>query len=348
MKSSVTRYVLLQSFSLLVTGFLLLSIFSVYTGLVGQFYILPTILTLASAVVLRYAGVYHRFSKPTYRKFALALLTVAFIASSTVTLKAFLSVVSLNELHRVFQHGTVRPGSTNFLPEWWIAALLVLAGGLTLIGSVVTRDFSSYPKPTEIREIATSPAYFGFTCTFFGLWAVLFVGISIQRVIIFAPLFEELLKFGVALLVGSTLFGRSLPARIGVALVVGSLFGLVEHATTYPMEADAVYLFRTVFHSMTTILSVSVYTLFESRKADGLLWIAPAYSIMLHFFYNTFVVLSTVISVSVFGFQNDYVPLIYGTAVILLTTGLLLLVGIYQKAIVAIHKPLEHVLSDLV
>lgn len=348
MTSSVTRHVLLESISLLVVGFLLLSVFSVYTGLVGQSYIPLAILTLTSAVGLRYAFAYHRFSKPTYRKFALAPLTIAFVASGAVALEALLSAVSLDEFRRVFQHGTVRLGATNSLPEWWIAAPLALAGGLILVGSVVTRGPSPYPKPTEIREIATSPAYFGFVCAFFGLWAVLFVGIAIQRVIIFAPLFEELLKFGVALLIGSTLFDRSLLARIGVALVVGSLFGLVEHATTYPTEADTVYLFRTAFHSMTTILSVSVYTSFESREEYRLAWIAPAYSIMLHFFYNTFVVLSTVISVSVFGFQSDDASLVYGSAAILLMTGLLLLVTTYQKAIVAIYEPLEHVLSDLV
>lgn len=348
MNSSPSRYVLVQSVSLLVTGFLLLSIFSVYTGLVGQSYIPLVILTLASAVVLRYAAVYHCFSKPIHRTFTFVPLTIAFITSSAVALDTFLAAVSLDELREVLQNGTFRLGSPNLLPEWWIAGILLLSGVLTLVGSVTTRDLSPYSRPTEIREIATSPVYFGLVCTFFGLWAVLFVGIAIQRLIIIAPIFEELLKFGVALLVGSVLFGRSLSGRIGVAVVVGSLFGLVEHATTYPTEADTVYLFRTVFHSVTTILSVSVYTLFESCGEERLQWIAPTSSITLHFFYNTFVVLSAVISILFFGSQNTTVPLIYGSAVILLATGLLLLVGIYPRAIIAIHRPLEYVLSDLV
>lgn len=348
MVSSRVRYVLLQPLSLLITWFILLSTFSVYTGLIAQSYIFIATLTLASAVGLRYAAVYHRFSTRTYRLLALVPLTIILLVASTIAFDTLRSTVSLEAFYVVFQSDSFRIGSTNFLPNWWIAVLLVPAGVLSLAGSVLPGELSPYPKPTEIREIAMSPVYFSVACIVFGLWAVLLVGISLQRVIIIAPIFEELLKFGVALLVGSVFFGRSFPARIGVAIVVGSLFGIIEHATTYPMEADAIYLFRTLFHTTTTVLSVSVYTVFERRGPNEFRWIAPVYPILLHFFYNTFAVLSAVIGVSVFGSSNTTITLLYGAAVILLAVVLVLLAGISQKTLVAIHRPLKQFLSEFV
>jgi hypothetical protein len=348
MNDSTVQYVLLQLLSLLITGYILLSIFTIHTGLIGRFYIAPVVLTLASAIAVRYSALYHRFSKPKYRQFTLFPLTIALIVSGIVAVEHFFAAVSLEEFRLVFQNDMFRIGSANFLPEWWIAVLFLSAGVLILAGSVTAEEPSTYPKPSIIREIATSPVYFGIVCSFFGFWAVLFVGIAIQRIVIIAPIFEELLKFGVALLVGSVLFGRSLSARIGVAIVVGSLFGVVEHTTTYPTETDISYLFRTLFHLVTTVLSVNVYTLLESQGESELQWIAPAYPILLHFYYNTFVVLSAVLGLAVPGLQNTIVAQIYGFGAILLAIVLVSLTGISPRTLIGIHRPLEHVLSDLV
>lgn len=342
------RYAVLQSFSLVVASFTLLSAFAVSTGIAGRFHAVPAVLTLASAVALRYAAVYHQFTRSTRRKLALVPIALAFVASGAAALDSLLGAVSLQELRHVFQHGSSRPGFDGSLPAWWIAVVLALAGTLLLAGSAKPRSLSPYPKPTTIGETAMSPAYLGLACTVFGLWAVLFVGVAIQRVVVVAPVFEELLKFGIALIVGSVLFDRSLVARVGVAIVVGSLFGVAEHATTYPAEADATYLFRTAFHATTAALSVSTYTLFEVQGESRLCWIAPVYSILLHFFYNTFVVLSSVVSVLVFGTETSVVGLLYGVVAVLIAAGLSLLVGVFPRAIVAAHRPLEEVLSDLV
>lgn len=347
MGSKYARLVGLQSVSLLVGNFLLLSIFAVHLGLAGSGHILPAISLLASAVVFRYVVVYHQFSRPRYRTVSLVPATAAFCIAGITAFHSFPASVSLASLRAVFSRSAFTLGSATFLPDWWIATILGSASLLMILGVIRTRDLSPYPKPTEIRAVAASPAYFGFVCTVFGLWAVLFVGIGVQRVVVVAPLFEELLKFGVAVLVGSVLFDRSVLARIGVALVVGALFGLVEHATTYPMESDTVYAFRTIFHSTTTVLSVTLYTVFETRGANTLQWLAPSYAVMLHFFYNTFVVLSSVISVAVFGFQSTVPSLVYGSAAILLAVGLLVVGMSNWNAIVAIHRPLEQTLSDL-
>lgn len=348
MNRNTAHYYVFQLLSLLVTGFVLLSIFVVYVGLVGRTYVPLAVLALFSAVALRYVVVYHRFARPAYRFLAAVPLALALVASGLVALARLHSAVSLADLKRVFFRDTLRFGTAEFLPGWWIAALLLPAGALIVVGWLVTRDPGRYPKPTAIREIATSPAYFGAVCIVFGLWAVLFVGISIQRIVVVAPLFEELLKFGVALLIGGILFDRSVAARIGVALVVGALFGLIEHATTYPTEADTVYLFRTLFHASTTVLSVSTYTVFESHGEDRLRWIAPAYPVALHFFYNTFAVVSALLTVAVFGSHYSILSLVYGAGALVVSAGLLLLGLVSHRGIVALHRPLEHVLSDLV
>lgn len=348
MNSNAARRVFLQLLSIAATMFALVSIFLVQVGHVRQFYVVLATITLASAVALRYVATYHQFSKSLHRTIALIPPLIALGISGAIAIEVVYSTVSIRELYQGFRPGMFYFRTWSVRPRMWITVPFALAGSLTLIGSVVNADFSPYPKPSEIREIASSPVYFGVVCIFFGLWAVLFVGIGLQRVMVVAPVFEELLKFGVALLVGSSLFGRSLLARVGIAIVVGSLFGIIEHATTYPLEADTVYLFRTVFHSATTVLSVVSYTIFE-RQAEGtiLRWMAPVYPIIMHFLYNTFAVLTGLIHTSLLGSDDLTLTLLYGAAVILLTTVMILLPFVSRKAFGAIHMPLEHVLSDL-
>lgn len=348
MNSQTAFRIFLQVFSILIFAFLLFSIFSIHTGLIGRSYIPPTVLTLTLAVAFRYVSVYHKFKKPIYRKILLVPITIAVVGSGLFSSVRLRSSISFQQLRDVFQHHSLQLQFDHFLPEWWAAVILVPAGVLALVGSFSQRELSPYPKPTEIREIAISPAYFGFFCTFFGLWAVLFVGVSIQRIIIIAPLFEELLKFGVALLIGSVLFDRSFTARIGVAIVIGSLFGLIEHTVTYATEPDAIYLFRTIFHMVTTALSVGIYTLFESQEEYRLVWISSAFSTLFHFLYNTFVVLSSIISVSIYGSQIIVIPLVYEATTIFLIVFLFGFVMIRHRIIILIHEPLESVLSDLV
>lgn len=343
----VLRYGLLQLVSLFTAGLVLLSIFCFYTGLVGRSIAVLALPTLATAVALRYVAIYHPFSTVRYRRIAVVPVLVAFAATGTVWVARLQSSIAPGEIERVLRNDTVQFGSTHFLPRWWVGCILVVAGLTLLLGSLRTRDFSTYPWPDSLRQVATSPVLFGLVCTFFGLWSVLFVGISIQRVLVFAPIFEELLKFGVAILIGSALFGRSMLARVGVAIVVGALFGLVEHATTYPMESDTVYLFRILLHATLTVLSVSVYTAFDDQGQDGYRWIAPAYSILLHFTYNAFAVISSIIGVVVFGIQSTTVVLVYGAGAIAIAIVILGLVAARRSALVAIYTPLHETLSDV-
>jgi hypothetical protein len=315
---------LLQLLSLFVAVFVLCSIFALHTGLIRLQFIGPVLLMIASWVGFRYIFIYYPFLENTYRRLFSILSAVVVIGVTWITARQLVIAVSTAEFQELIHAEIPREFPTSFLPEWWSGIILTVAAVFFLIGSIRLQLLQRYIHPTEIWKVPLSPPYFGFGCAFFGLWAVLFVGISVQRIIIIAPIFEELLKFGVALLVGSTLFDRSLAARIGVAVVVGTSFGLIEHATTYSAEPDFLYLFRTLFHATTTVLSISVYTVWESDGETTLLWIAPIYSMWIHFFNNTFAVISAII----FAFLSEPIASsmapVYSFLTVIVTIGLVI------------------------
>lgn len=347
MTGSLLRDATLQLFSTLVAGVLLLSVLSAMAGSLEQRHLVLVVLTIPPALVLRYAAVYHRFENRGNRAIAVAASGVSLLLLIAYLLESIRPDALSEGVQYVFRVHPFRFGAHLAPPEGWFAGLLVVAGSAILVGAATTWSLAPYPKPTRIHDLAASPAYFGLVCAVFGVWAVLLVGLPLQRVIVIAPFFEELLKFGVAILVGSVLFDRSLLARIGVAIVVGSTFGYVEHLTTYPTEDHLTFLLRVVFHAATTILSVSFYTTFASLDEEGLQWIAPAYSILLHFFYNTFVVVSSLVGLVLLGTPSVTVANVYGFAAVLVATGLLVVGQVHRGLLVAIHRPLEHVLSDV-
>jgi hypothetical protein len=292
----------LQLSALLVSVFVLFSIFTIRTGIVGVEYIREIIFILGSLVIFRYVIALRSFKKTVSQHLLGVLCMIAILGAIGVVAGQMIKINTVNEIKNLIYAGIPRDISSAALPEWWSGILLIIALIFLLVGNIRIQSNQSYRKIEDIRLIQLSAPVFGFACALIGLWAVLFVGFSIQRIVVIAPLFEELLKFGVALLVGSTLFNRSFAARIGVAIVVGTLFGLIEHSTTYPTEPDYSYVFRTLFHLSTTVLSVTTYTVWRGDGEDMLPLIAPAFSIWVHFFNNTFAVISSLI------FSFIYVP----------------------------------------
>lgn len=337
---------LLRLFSLGVAGFVLASVVGFYSGALALSYIAPVLLSLGTAVAFRYTVIYHQFTRTGLRHVLAAvtgLLTFLTVIGTALLISEDFAV---EEIRGVFDSTTGQLQTDGFLPQWWYPVLLALPSALILSGAVLQQKSRPYPRPTKLRALATSPAYFGFVSTFFGLWAVLFVGVGFQRVIVIAPVFEELLKFGVALIVSSVLFDRSMAARVGVALVVGSLFGVIEHTTTYPGESDLVYVYRTLFHAVTPAVSIGVYTMFKENDMGGMLWVAPVFPMLFHFFYNTFAVLSSIILVIIIGSRVQLVTIVYGAGSVLFCLTILLLVITRHRTISIIHRPIYEVLSD--
>lgn len=339
--------VLWQVLSLFVSLLIISFIFLFYVGILPLYYIPPILGTLGVVVGFRYSALYHQFSRPMIQRALTVLLGGLSLTLVSVSLYIISNHFVVDELRMVFEFTMLQPASDEFLPDWWYAIILIISLIFIILGAISSTETKPYPKPSGYSSLATSPPYFGFVCTFFGLWAVLFVGIGIQRVIVIAPVFEELLKFGAALLIGSVLFGRSIAGRLGVAIVVGSLFGVIEHATTYPAEADAAYLFRSIFHMITAAVSVAIYTVFERNEERGLMWVSPIFPMIIHFSYNTFVVFSSLIMVIIVQSQPETVILLYGTLAIIICLGLLLLTLINNNIIYALHRPIHEVLSEL-
>jgi hypothetical protein len=111
------------------------------------------------------------------------------------------------------------------------------------------------------------------------------------QVVLGAPLFEEMLKFGLALLLVAWLPARTSRLVAGVltvtvALALGAGFGILEHWVTYRAESNLSYLWRVVFHSGSTGLSALLYSFVASSFEVRTRWLALAPSILLHYANN--------------------------------------------------------------
>lgn len=78
------------------------------------------------------------------------------------------------------------------------------------------------------------------------------------QVVFGAPLFEEFLKVGLALLPWAALGVRSLWLRLPTAGLVGAGFGALEHYVSYSSEPQAFVFGRMFFHGLTAGLSMAV------------------------------------------------------------------------------------------
>lgn len=335
-------------YSVFVSILSLIIVFGVYTDLLDLGIIRILIPSISTAILLRYASMYHDFEKFIYRLISSIAILIVTIGLFSVLIRKLFDTLTISGLREVVKTGSIEIQPVVVLPRWWILILYIPAGVLIIIGTAFIRDPEPYPKPSRIADISNSSPFFSFFCMIFGLWAVLFVGIGIQRIIVIAPLFEELLKFGTALLIGSCLFGRSRMARIGIAIVIGSLFGIIEYHTTYPHEPEIMLLFRAIFHMTTTILSVSIYSYFETGHETKFRWASPFLAIFFHFSYNTFAVGSAILMSVIYGDYLIIVTLIYGLLAITLMIIFIVLSIIKHRSIVMIHRPIIYVLQGLV
>lgn len=227
----------------------------------------------------------------------------------------------------------------SFLPDWWLLVILIPLAFIMAVDSLFNREMPDYESPRSWEDLPTSPVYFGAVSAFLGFWGVLFVGLGIiTRIVVVAPVFEEALKFGVALLIGSAVFGRSLPSRYALALTVGIVFGLVEHTITYPGDADFELLLRVSFHAVTTGLSIAVFTAFERADRLGLMWVALTLPIVLHFANNAAAVLLSLLLAGQVTWVREGAALSYGVGVVLICVALTILAVRRHSLIVRIHE----------
>lgn len=150
------------------------------------------------------------------------------------------------------------------------------------------------------------------------------------QIILGAPVFEEMLKFGLALLIGlafSWLFSGGRMAgwehwawgflRVPIALVVGAGFGVLEHDTTYPSESLDSYIWRVAFHAISTGTSMVAYHAALGSWDIRTRWLAVAPAVALHYVNNYSAIVLGASSLIV-PFLADVAGLVSNTVVVLL------------------------------
>jgi hypothetical protein len=106
------------------------------------------------------------------------------------------------------------------------------------------------------------------------------------QVVVGAPVFEELLKFGAALGLATLLGVESRPVRFGIALACGAAFGGLEHFLTYPGEPLAALRFRLAFHAGSPALSMATYDALHPVHDVRVRWAATVPATVLHWANN--------------------------------------------------------------
>ncbi len=182
-----------------------------------------------------------------------------------------------------------------------------------------------------VERIAVRP--WRFAAVMFGMgFAAVFVRqapIHLQ-IILGAPIFEEMVKFGLALLIGLSLSWLLRGARmdgwdhwawgflrVPIALAVGAGFGVLEHVTTYPSEPDSSYYWRIAFHAISTGASMVVYHAALGARDVRTRWLAVAPAVALHYVNNYSAIVLGASSLLV-PFLADVAGLVSNTVVILL------------------------------
>lgn len=178
-----------------------------------------------------------------------------------------------------------------FLPRWWpiVPAFAFMAVAVAFSGRSDFTIAGREARGGELRSLPASPLHHASAAVAIGLAGTLFAGLTFfQKLVIVAPVFEELLKFGVALLLAGVLAVRGLPGRFALGLLSGLAFGVTEHFVTYSSEPDILYLSRVVFHASAAAASMSLYhVLVDSHRVETR-WVATVFSTVVHAANNLF------------------------------------------------------------
>ncbi|MGB0653403.1 MAG: hypothetical protein ACPGQL_09405 [Thermoplasmatota archaeon] len=145
--------------------------------------------------------------------------------------------------------------------------------------------------PSAATRIAAKPYTFAGVLLLVGFVAV-FVNQAplLFQIVAGAPIFEELFKFGLALLVAYPL--RFLALRLPVAWVIGGSFGVLEHYVTYSAEDTAMFVGRILFHGGATGLSMALFHVLERVPEVRVRFWSPVWAVFIHYLNNSYAVVS--------------------------------------------------------
>ncbi|MHB8584668.1 MAG: hypothetical protein ACYDDF_02365 [Thermoplasmatota archaeon] len=173
-------------------------------------------------------------------------------------------------------------------------------------------------RPDPLIRWAESPLRHGAVFFVVGLCGTLVLAASeLTQVVAGAPIFEEIWKFGAALLLIGLLRVRFGPLRIVLAWIPGVAFAVMEHYLTYPGEDPASFILRLVFHSGSVALSTATYHVLEPVHDVRLRWVSTIPSTFLHWLNNYSAVILSLLSMGI-GDWADNASLVVSLSVALM------------------------------
>jgi hypothetical protein len=159
--------------------------------------------------------------------------------------------------------------------------------------SIPEEVFYGAPRPAEAASEEPFTARFARnTLGFAGLLFLMgWIGILAQRgvlrqLVVGAPVFEEMAKLGLALVVVALLRLRRVWLRWPLAWASGAGFGVLEHYLTYAGEPAFGFAERVAFHAGACGLSMTIFWLVEPLPDPRVRWGSTLASTLLHWANN--------------------------------------------------------------
>lgn len=166
--------------------------------------------------------------------------------------------------------------------------------------------------PGPVESIPHEPLKHGAILAGVGFLGTLVLAADfLRQVVVGAPFFEELLKFGLALVLVGALRITPGALRVLVGLVPGAAFGVFEHYVTYSSEPLLVLADRIAFHSGASAFSMALYHALAPLPDARIRWFAPLPSMLLHW-ANNFLALLLGVGGLVTGFDGTAIGLTVG------------------------------------
>ena len=148
-----------------------------------------------------------------------------------------------------------------------------------------------------IVRAAVRPLAFGGFLFLLGWLGIFAQRSAVRQIVVGAPVFEEMAKFGLALVVVSLLGTRHLVARLPVAWLSGLSFGVFEHFLTYSAEPGYELAVRAAFHAGTCGLSMAAFSVLEPLGDVRARWGSTLASSLLHWANNFAAIVLALVSV---------------------------------------------------
>jgi hypothetical protein len=157
-----------------------------------------------------------------------------------------------------------------------------------------------YPLPHPgaglplLWRTAATPLHFASVLVGLGFFSVFVDQASLlTQLVLGAPVFEEFVKFGLALLLVAWLprpagvaGAPAVAVRMAAAWACGAGFGWLEHTVSYGSEGPGLLMVRMVFHGAAAGLSMACFTVLERLPDVRSRWFSTLPSSFLHYLVN--------------------------------------------------------------